>query len=229
VLFAVSARLVYLVACGACVAGAACALAMWPSAPMPVQPRSEDLHSVLERLRFVRRTPVLLGAILLDLLGVLFGGAVGLLPVFARSYLHVGPVGLGVLRAAPAIGALLGAALVTRRPLDRHTGRVLLTVVAVFGACIIVFGLSRSFPLSLAMLGLSGFVDLFSMQIRLTMSALTTPERLRGRVGAVKMVFVSASNELGTFESGLAASLIGAVPAVVVGGALTIMIAIGWR
>jgi uncharacterized membrane protein YadS len=119
---------------------------------MPVKPRSEDLHSVLEGLRFVRRTPVLLGAILLDLLGVLFGGAVGLLPVFARSYPHVGPVGLGVLRAAPAIGALLGAALVTRRPLDRHTGRVLLTVVAVFGACIIVFGLSRSFPLSLAML-----------------------------------------------------------------------------
>jgi MFS family permease len=228
-LFAVSAPLPYLVACGACVAGAACALAMRPSAPKSARTRSEDLHSVLEGLRFVRHTPVLLGAILLDLLGVLFGGAVGLLPVFARSYLHVGPAGLGVLRAAPAIGALLGAAVITRRPLAHNNGPVLLAVVAVFGACIAVFGLSRSFPLSLAMLGLSGFVDLFSMQIRLTMSALTTPERLRGRVGAVEMVFISASNELGTFESGLAASLIGAVPAVVAGGALTIMIAICWR
>jgi MFS family permease len=228
-LFALSAPLVYLVACGACVAGAGCALAMRPTAPMPAQPRSEDLHSVLEGLRFVRRTPVLLGAILLDLLGVLFGGAIGLLPVFARSYLHVGPFGLGVLRAAPAIGALLGAGVITRRPLDRDTGRVLLNAVAAFGACIVVFGLSRSFPLSLAMLGLSGFFDLFSMQIRLTMSALITPERLRGRVGAVEMVFISASNELGVFESGLAASLVGAIPAVVGGGALTIMIAIGWR
>jgi MFS family permease len=228
-LFAVSAPVAYLVACGACIGGALCALAMRPSAPMPAEPHSENLHSVLEGLRFVRRTPVLLGAILLDLLGVLFGGAVGLLPVFARSYLHVGPVGLGVLRASPAIGALLGAAVVTRRPLDRDNGPVLLGVVAVFGACIVVFGLSRSFVLSLAMLGLSGFVDLFSMQIRLTMSALTTPERLRGRVGAVQMVFISASNELGAFESGLAASLVGAVPAVVGGGALTMMIAIGWR
>jgi MFS family permease len=228
-LFAVSAPLVYLVACGACVGGAVCALAMRRSAPIPAGSRSEDLHSVLEGMRFVRRTPVLLGAILLDLLGVLFGGAVGLLPVFARSYLHVGPFGLGMLRAAPAIGALLGAAMITRRPLDRETGRVLLTAVAAFGACIVVFGLSRSFPLSLAMLGLSGFFDLFSMQIRLTMSALTTPERLRGRVGAVEMVFISASNELGAFESGLAASLVGVVPAVVGGGALTMMIAIGWR
>lgn len=184
---------------------------------------------MLEGLRFLRHTPVLLGAILLDLLGVLFGGAVGLLPVFARSYLHVGPVGLGVLRAAAAIGALFGAAMVTRRPLDRNVGQVLLTVVAAFGGCIIVFGLSRSFVLSLAMLGLSGFFDLFSMQIRLTMSALATPERLRGRVGAVEMVFISASNELGAFESGLAASLIGAVPTVVAGGAVTIAIAISWR
>jgi hypothetical protein len=119
--------------------------------------------------------------------------------------------------------------VITRRPLDRDTGRVLLNAVAAFGACIVVFGLSRSFPLSLAMLGLSGFFDLFSMQIRLTMSALITPERLRGRVGAVEMVFISASNELGVFESGLAASLVGAIPAVVGGGALTIMIAIGWR
>jgi hypothetical protein len=183
---------------------------------------------VLEGLRFVGRTQILLGAILLDLLAVLFGGAVALLPVFASTILHVGPTGLGVLRAAPAVGALLAAAILTRRPLLRHAGRTLLTVVALYGASMIVFGLSRSYPLSLLALGVSGFVDLFSMNIRATIVALATPDRLRGRVGAVEMVFISASNQLGAFESGLAASLIGVVPAVVGGGAVTILLALGW-
>jgi hypothetical protein len=144
----------------------------------------------------VRRTPVLLGAILLDLLAVLFGGAVALLPVFARSILHVGPEGLGVLRAAPAVGALLAAALMTRRPLLRKAGRKLLLVVGVYGASIVVFGLSRDFALSLIMLAIGGFADMFSMNIRSTTSALATPDRLRGRVSAVEMVFISASNQL---------------------------------
>jgi hypothetical protein len=177
----------------------------------------------------VRRTPILLGAILLDLLAVLFGGAVALLPIFARSILHVGATGLGVLRAAPAVGALLGAAVITRRPIAGRAGRLLLTVVFIYGACMVVFGLSRSYPLSLAALGVSGFVDLYSMNIRSTTVALASPDRLRGRVNAVEMVFISASNQLGYFESGLAAALVGTIPAVVGGGVMTMLIAISWR
>jgi MFS family permease len=186
------------------------------------------LARVLEGLRFVRRTQILLGAILLDLLAVLFGGAVALLPVFARSILHTGPAGLGILRAAPAVGALLAAVALTGRPMIRHAGRTLLVVVGLYGASIIVFGLSRFYPLSLLALGVSGFVDMFSMNIRSTTVALATPDRLRGRVAAVEMVFISASNQLGAFESGLAAFLVGTVPAVVGGGAVTVLIAVTW-
>ena len=186
------------------------------------------LESVLEGLRFVGRTQILLGAILLDLLAVLFGGAVALLPVFARSILHTGPAGLGLLRAAPAVGALLAAAILTRRPAARRAGRTLLVVVAVYGASMVVFGLSRFYLLSLLALGVSGFIDLFSVNIRTTIVALATPDRLRGRVAAVEMVFISASNQLGAFESGLAAFLVGAVPAVVGGGVITVVIAVSW-
>jgi MFS family permease len=186
------------------------------------------LARVLEGLRFVRRTQILLGAILLDLLAVLFGGAVALLPVFARSILHTGPAGLGILRAAPAVGALLAAVALTGRPMIRHAGRTLLVGVGLYGASIIVFGLSRFYPLSLLALGVSGFVDMFSMNIRSTTVALATPDRLRGRVAAVEMVFISASNQLGAFESGLAAFLVGTVPAVVGGGAVTVLIAVTW-
>ncbi|HWJ49563.1 MAG TPA: MFS transporter [Solirubrobacteraceae bacterium] len=183
---------------------------------------------MLAGIRFVRHTQILLGAILLDLMAVLFGGAVALLPLFARSILHVGPTGLGVLRSAPAVGALLAAAVLTRRPLGGRAGRKLLVVVGAFGVSIVVFGLSHSFWLSLVALGVSGFVDMFSMNIRSTTVALATPDHLRGRVLAVEMVFISASNQLGAFESGLAAFLLGAVPAVVAGGAITIALAIGW-
>ena len=176
----------------------------------------------------MRRTEVLLGAILLDLLAVLFGGAVALLPVFARSILHVGATGLGVLRAAPAVGALLAAAWITRHPIAGRAGRTLLLVVGLYGASIIVFGLSRVFVISLLALGVSGFVDLYSMNIRSTTVALASPDRLRGRVNAVEMVFISASNQLGAFESGLAAYLVGTVPAVVGGGVMTIVLALSW-
>jgi hypothetical protein len=188
-----------------------------------------NLHSVLEGLRFVRHTQILLGAILLDLLAVLFGGAVALLPIFARSILHVGATGLGVLRAAPAVGALLAAMVITKRPIAGRAGRILLTVVFFYGASMVVFGLSRSFWLSLLALGVSGFVDLYSMNIRSTTVALASPDRLRGRVNAVEMVFISASNQLGYFESGVAAALVGAVPAVVGGGIMTMLIALSWR
>jgi Transmembrane secretion effector len=190
--------------------------------------RAPGLQSVSEGLVFVRRTPILLGAILLDLLAVLFGGAVALLPIFARSILHVGPAGLGVLRAGPAVGALLAAVVVTRRPIGGRAGRLLLTVVLLYGASMVVFGLSRTFVISLIALAVSGFVDLYSMNIRSTTVALATPNRLRGRVNAVEMVFISASNQLGAFESGLAASLVGTVPAVVGGGVMTMLIALSW-
>jgi MFS family permease len=231
-LYGVSPTGVYLLAAGWCLLASACVLAMRPApaadAASAAAGQGVDVESVLEGLRFVGRTQILLGAILLDLLAVLFGGAVALLPIFARSILHVGATGLGVLRAAPAVGALLGAAVLTRRPLMRHAGRLLFTVVAAFGASIIVFGLSRSFPLSLVALAVSGFVDLFSMNIRMTIVALATPDRLRGRVNAVEMVFISASNQLGAFESGLAAFLFGTIPAVIGGGAITIAIALCW-
>ena len=194
----------------------------------PVEIVGTRLGSLLAGLRFVRRTPVLLGAISLDLVAVLFGGAVALLPLFARDILEVGPVGLGVLRSAPAVGALLAGIMLTRRPLQGMAGRKLLIVVGVFGASMVVFGLSHSFPLSFAALAVSGFVDMISMNIRSMITALATPDALRGRVNAVEMVFVSASNELGAFESGAAAALVGAVPAVVIGGSLTILCALVW-
>ncbi len=232
VLYGVSPALVYLLAAAMCLLASAAVL-MITARPAAQPGRSEPqfapgFGSVLEGLQFVRRTQILLGAILLDLLAVLFGGAVALLPVFARSILHTGPEGLGILRAAPAVGALLAAALLTRRPLLRKAGRLLLVVVGIYGASIVVFGLSRVFWLSLIMLAVGGFADMFSMNIRSTTSALATPDRLRGRVSAVEMVFVSASNQLGAFESGLAASLVGTVPAVVGGGLITIGIALAW-
>ncbi len=187
-----------------------------------------DLGSVLGGVRLVRRTPVLLGAISLDLFAVLFGGAVALLPVFARDVLDVGPAGLGVLRAAPAAGALLAALVLAHRPVRRRAGGTLLTVVALYGITIVAFGLSETMWLSLLALAIGGAVDTVSVVLRQTILPLVTPDELRGRVTAVEMVFVSASNELGAFESGVAAALIGAVPAVVVGGLVTIGVALTW-
>jgi MFS family permease len=233
-LYGTSPSLVYLLAAGACVLASGCVIAMRSGDVADVADVADEVAptrgvaNLVEGLRFVRRTQILLGAILLDLLAVLFGGAVGLLPIFARSILHVGAAGLGVLRAAPAVGALVGAAVITRRPIGGRAGRLLLTVVLLYGACIVVFGLSRFYPLSLVALAVSGFVDLYSMNIRSTTVALASPNRLRGRVNAVEMVFISASNQLGYFESGLAASLVGTIPAVVGGGVMTMLIALSW-
>jgi MFS family permease len=189
---------------------------------------SPDLASVLGGVRLVRRTPVLLGAISLDLFAVLFGGAVALLPIFAKDVLEVGPAGLGVLRAAPAVGALCTAIVLARRPIHRRAGGTLLTVVALYGVTMIVFGLSETMWLSLLALAVGGGVDMVSVVLRQTILPLVTPDELRGRVNAVEMVFISASNELGAFESGVAAALLGAVPAVVLGGVATIAIAGLW-
>ena len=229
-LFAASPEIVYATAAVLMLASVALTVPISPRVveQAPAEIVGTRLGALLAGLRFVRRTPVLLGAISLDLVAVLFGGAVALLPLFARDVLEVGPVGLGILRGAPAVGALAAGIMLTRRPLRGAAGRKLLVVVGLFGASMIVFGLSRSFPLSFAALAVSGFVDMISMNIRSMITALATPDALRGRVNAVEMVFISASNELGAFESGAAAALVGAVPAVVIGGSLTIAAALLW-
>jgi MFS family permease len=228
VLFAIRPELVYIVATVLLAVGTVEVLLIHE--PKTHEPgEAPGWSTFLAGVRFIRRTPVMLGAITLDLFAVLFGGAVALLPLFAKQILHTGPVGLGILRSAPAVGALLAAVILTRRPLGGHTGRTLLAVVAAFGISMVVFGLSKTLWLSVAALAVSGFVDMISMNIRSTIAAVATPDPLRGRVNAVESVFISASNELGAFESGVAAALLGAVPAVVLGGAATIVLAAVWR
>jgi MFS family permease len=186
------------------------------------------LESLLAGIRFIRATPVILGSITLDLFAVLFGGAVALLPLFAKSILHTGPFGLGVLRAMIAVGALLAGIRLAHKPLRRHAGRTLLLVVGIYGASTVVFGLSHWFWLSALALAVGGFVDMYSMNIRQTTVTFATPNEVLGRVTAVEGVFIGASNELGAFESGVAAALLGAVPAVVLGGLFTIGLALVW-
>jgi hypothetical protein len=187
-----------------------------------------SVGTLLAGIRFIGGAPILLGAITLDLFAVLFGGAVALLPVFAQSVLHTGPAGLGVLRSAPAVGAVIAGVMLVRHPLPARAGTVLFGCVIGFGASIIVFGVSRVFLLSVAALALSGAFDMFSVNIRTTAVTFATPDWVRGRVGAVEAVFIGASNQLGAFESGTAAALLGAVPAVICGGAATIVIALAW-
>jgi MFS family permease len=229
IVFTISPEAVYGIATVLLVVGLACTLFLRePPVERAEAPEPPGLRSLAAGVGFVRNTPVLLGAISLDLFAVFFGGAVALLPLFARSILHTGPVGLGLLRAAPAVGAVLAGVWLTHRPLQRSAGRTLLVVVAVFGASMIVFGLSTSLPLSLLALAVSGYADMISINIRGTTVAVATPDPLRGRVLAVEMVFISGSNELGAFESGLAASILGAVTAVVAGGVITVGLAIAW-
>ena len=184
--------------------------------------------SVAESLRsgihFVFREPVLLGAMTLDLFSVLLGGAEALLPVFADSILKVGPQGLGILRAAPAAGATFMSLYVAHRRPFRHAGRALLNAVAVFALCIIAFGLSRSFFLSLVLLAISGMADNVSVVIRSTLLQVLTPEHLLGRVSSVNAIFIGSSNELGAFESGVAAKLLGTVTSVVLGGVASLSV-----
>ena len=183
---------------------------------------------VLAGLRFVRARPILLGAISLDLFAVLLGGAAALLPVYAHDILRVGPWGLGLLRSAPAAGAAAMALVLTRRPLVRRAGPIMLGCVALFGAATVLFGLSRSLPLSLAALVVLGAADMVSVVVRSTVVQLATPDEMRGRVSAVSMLFVSTSSDLGELESGLVAAWLGAVPAVVLGGLGTIAVVALW-
>jgi MFS family permease len=184
--------------------------------------------TVLAGLSFIWREKLILGAISLDLFAVLLGGAVALLPVYAREILHTGPWGLGLLRTAPGVGAALTAALLAHRPLKGRAGPTLLWSVAGFGICTIIFGISRSLVLSLAALIFLGAADMVSVIIRATLVQLRTPDEMRGRVMAVDMVFIGTSNELGQFESGLTAQWFGTVPAVLLGGVGTLVVIALW-
>ena len=186
------------------------------------------METLLAGVRFVRDRRAILGAISLDLFAVLFGGAVALLPIFARDLLQVGSWGLGLLRAAPAAGALVTSIALTRWPVARRAGTVLLVAVAVYGAATIVFGISTSFVLSLAALVVSGGADMVSVVIRQSLVQLDTPDDMRGRVSAVNSVFIGASNQLGEFESGVSAAWLGPVGSVVVGGVGTLVVAAAW-
>ena len=187
-----------------------------------------SIETLLGGVRFVRDRPVVLGAISLDLFAVLFGGAVALLPIFARDLLHVGAWGLGLLRAAPAVGAFVTSILLTRWPVTRRAGRVLLVAVAVYGAATLAFGLSTSFLLSLLALVVTGAADMISVVIRQSLVQLDTPDEMRGRVSAVNSVFIGASNQLGEFESGVTAAWLGPVGSVVLGGLGTLLVAGAW-
>jgi MFS family permease len=193
--------------------------------PMPEPEQGESLvHSLAGGVRYVAGHRVLLGSMALDLFAVFFGGAIALLPVFAADILGVGPLGLGLLRTAPSAGALLSMLATTRLPPRRHAGSLLLGFVGLFGVSMVVFGLSTSFLLSLAALFVAGLADGVSVVIRLVILRVESPEALRGRVASVNHVFIGASNELGAFESGVAATLVGVVPSVVAGGLVTMVV-----
>ncbi len=196
--------------------------------PTPRETGDTSLAVLLAGARYVWRKRVILGSISLDLFAVLLGGATALLPIYARDILHVGPGGLGLLRAAPAAGAALIAVVLARFPLRRRAGDVMLACVAVFGVSTIVFGISTSFTLSLAALAVGGAADMVSVVIRLTLVQVATPPAMRGRVSAINMLFIGASNELGEFESGFTAAWFGAVPAVIIGGAGTLLVVALW-
>jgi MFS family permease len=194
-------------------------------APPKDMASSDDLFA---GVKFIRSDPAILGTISLDLFAVLFGGVVALLPIYARDILQTGPFGLGVLRAAPAVGALLMTALLARHTINRRVGMRMFQAVIIFGAATVVFSLSHWMWLSAVALAVLGAADTVSVVIRFSLVQLRTPDEMRGRVGAVNFLFINASNQLGQFESGITAALFGAVPAAALGGVATIAIALLW-
>ncbi len=199
-----------------------------PSTLIALHRAPPTLRSVFEGVAYIRRNPDILGAISLDLFAVLLGGATALLPIYARDILATGPWGLGFLRAAPAVGALVMSAYLVRRPFKHGVGKIMFTAVAGFGMATIIFGLSRSVLLSWAALTVMGATDMVSVVIRSTLVQLETPNEKRGRVSAVNFIFIGASNQLGEFESGVTAAWFGTVPAVVIGGICTLVVVAVW-
>lgn len=226
-LYVAGAAVVYAV-CAACflAAGALFLRIGHPHVPPPREPVS--MATVLAGFRFIWQRPVVLGAISLDLFAVLLGGATALLPMFAKDVLHTGPWGLGLLRAAPAAGALCMSVVLTRWPISRRVGHAMFAAVAVYGLATIGFALSTVFALSLAALWVSGAADMVSVVIRQSLVQLETPDAMRGRVSAVNSIFIGASNQLGEFESGATAALLGPVGSVLLGGAGTLVVAALW-
>jgi len=191
-------------------------------------PRDMSLDDMLAGLRFIAQRKVVLGAMTLDLFAVLLGGAVALLPIFAKDLLQVGAAGLGLLRSAPAVGALVMSLVLTRWPPRRKTGQMLLLAVFVYGLTMLGFGLSSHFLWSLVLLAFSGAADMVSVVIRQTLVQLDTPDAMRGRVSSANSLFIGASNQLGEFESGATAALLGPVGSVVLGGVGTCLVALAW-
>jgi MFS family permease len=206
-----------------------CISLLTPKPPEPKLQEESVWQSIRQGFRFVRHSKEILGTISLDLFAVFFGGATALLPYFADVVLKTGPQGLGMLRSAPAIGSLFVLGLITLRPLNKQQGRIMLFCVAGFGAMIILFGLSRIFWLSLCALFMSGVLDGISVIVRSTILQLNTPDAMRGRVASLNSIFIMSSNELGAFESGLTSRIFGVVPAVVLGGCMTLaVVAVTW-
>jgi len=204
-------------------AGAAVGFALLPRRPVTYK-EEPLLQAALQGVRFIMARKIILGSITLDLFAVLFGGAIALLPVYAANILQVGPTGFGLLRSAPAFGAAMVAIAIARRPISRHAGRLLLWCVTGFGVFTIVFGVSKNMVLSLLALMLTGGFDMVSVAIRNAIVQLGTPDAMRGRVSAVENIFIGGSNELGAFESGGLAALIGTEASVVVGGVATLVV-----
>jgi len=226
-IYALGAAAVYAVAAGMFFLALVAALAL--SVPQAQSAgRALDRESLLAGIRFIRANPAIAGAISLDLFAVLFGGATALLPVYARDILAIGPLGLGLLRSAPAVGAVTVGLVLAHRSLGRHAGRTMFAAVGLFGAATIVFGLSHSFFLSLAALAVLGASDMVSVFVRQNLVQRSTPDRMRGRVNGVNFLFIGASNELGEMESGATAAWFGSVEAVVLGGFGTLAVMALW-
>jgi MFS family permease len=227
VLYALGGEIVYAVST-AMVAGAILAIATAKTPKQAAVENARGLAMAIEGLRYVRDNKIVLGAILLDLIVVFFGGATALLPVFARDILHTGADGLGLLRAAPALGAAIVAFALALRPLERRVGPFMLWSIVIYGAATLAFGVSKMFWFSMAMLAITGAADMISVYVRQALIQFATPDAMRGRVASVSFMFISASNELGEFESGIAARFLGPVGAVILGGTVAIATALAW-
>ena len=226
-IYAIGAGAVYGVSAGLFLLSLLAALAIH-SPPIQSDGRGMDLNSLFAGIRFIRARPAIAGAISLDLFAVLFGGATALLPVYARDILMIGPLGLGFLRSAPAVGAVVVGLILAHRSLGRHAGRTMFAAVGLFGVATIVFGLSRNFAVSLVALAVLGASDMVSVFVRQNLVQRSTPDAMRGRVNGVNFLFIGASNELGEMESGATAALMGSTPAVVAGGIGTLLVMVLW-